>query len=282
MQAVFFHAASRRVHKNDSIKLIAKTDRSGSTSAMTDTNRLQTVSLVGAGPGDPDLLTVAAIRAIEAADYILYDDLVSAEIVALARPETRLIHVGKRGHQPSCKQPEINQLIVTLAYTGVNVVRLKSGDPLIFGRAGEEIEACRKAGLAVKVIPGVTSAQGAAARLATTLTHRDHARRMQFITGHDRNGKLPEGMNWDAIADPHATTIVYMPLRTVKELATKAMDLGLPPDMPVVAMANATRKNERVLRSTIAQIAKDLEREKLGGPLLLMIGRVFSLAEEYP
>lgn len=234
------------------------------------------VILAGAGPGDPDLLTVAALRAIETADVIFYDELVSEEVLRRAGPKAKLIPVGKRGYRPSCKQSHINEEIVRWAHEGNRVVRLKSGDPLIFGRAGEEIEACIAAGVEVAVIPGVTSAQGAAARLCTSLTHRDHARRVQFITGHDRDGRLPADMNWLAIADPSVTTVVYMPLRTVRELSAKAIEAGLPPETPAVAIANATRGEERILHSTIAAIADDLERDPPGTPVLVMIGEVFA------
>ncbi len=234
-----------------------------------------TVALVGAGPGDPDLLTVAALRAIQDADVVLYDELVSEEILGLARPEASRINVGKRGYRPSCKQADINVEIVKWAKEGHAVVRLKGGDPLVFGRGGEEIEACAAAGIPVKVIPGVTSAQAAAARLGLSLTHRDFARRIQFITGHDRHGRMPADLNWAAIADPRATTVIYMPLKTLGELTAKAIGLGLPHDTPAVAMANATRVNERVLRSTVGEIAEALARAPLGSPLIVMIGEVF-------
>ena len=232
--------------------------------------------MVGAGPGDINLLTMAAFKAIETADVILFDDLVSQEVIALARSETKLIHVGKRGYRPSCKQTDINAAIVKLALDGNHVVRLKSGDPLIFGRAGEEIAACEAAGIDVQIVPGITSAQGAAARLHTSLTHRDHARRVQYITGHDRNGVLPTELNWQAIADPHATTVVYMPLRTMRELTARAISLGLPPGTAAVAVANATRSNETILYSTVACLADDLERQQPGSPVVVMIGNVFA------
>ena len=143
---------------------------------------------MGAGPGDAELLTLKALRALRNADVILYDDLVAPEILDYARREARTMLVGKTGHGPSCRQDDINALMVQLARSGKQVVRLKSGDPLVFGRAGEEIEACRAAGIPVTVVPGVSAAQGAAAALGLSLTHRDAARRLQFVTGHDRRG----------------------------------------------------------------------------------------------
>ena len=230
------------------------------------------VTLVGAGPGDPDLLTVKAVRALQAADAVLYDDLVAKPILDLVRADARRIDVGKRGYRQSCKQPDINALLVELAREGLQVVRLKSGDPLIFGRAGEEIEACRAAGVPVTIVPGVTSAQGAAARLGASLTHRDHARRLQFITAHDRHGRLPPDIDWSAVADAAATTVIYMPKRTLSELTTIAMAHGLDPATPAVAVANATRPDEAVLRSTVGEIATALHDAAFDGPVLVMIG----------
>lgn len=230
------------------------------------------VALVGAGPGDPDLLTVRAVRALQTADAVLFDDLVAKPILDLVWPGAELIDVGKRGYRQSCKQPDINAMLVELAQKGLNVVRLKSGDPLIFGRAGEEIAACRLAGIAIEVVPGITSAQGAAARLGVSLTHRDHARRLQFITAHDRHGRLPPDIDWSAVADAAATTIVYMPKRTLPELTDIAMKHGLDPATPALAVANATRPDEWVLRSSVGEIAKQLHTAEIDGPVLVMIG----------
>src|SRR6185312_3307219 len=160
-------------------------------------------------------------RALQSADVILFDDLVSAEVLDFARREARKMLVGKTGFGPSCKQEDINALMVSLAKQGKRVVRLKGGDPLIFARAGEELAACRDAGIAVEVVPGITAAQGAAASLGVSLTHRSHARRLQYITGHDREGKLPADIDWSSIADPSVTTVVYMPKKTLAELTTR-------------------------------------------------------------
>lgn len=236
------------------------------------------VILVGAGPGDPQLLTRQAHDALGRADVVLYDDLVSTEVLNLIRPSAEKIHVGKRGYRPSCKQPDINALIVERAKRGAIVVRLKSGDPLIFGRAGEEISACREAGVAIDIMPGITSAQGAAARLGVSLTHRDHARRLQFITAHDRHGHLPPDIDWSSVADPAATTIVYMPKRTLPELTRHAIERGLPGRTPAVAVANATRPDQWVLHATVATIAGQLEAADIQGPVLVMIGEALAVA----
>jgi uroporphyrin-III C-methyltransferase / precorrin-2 dehydrogenase / sirohydrochlorin ferrochelatase len=230
------------------------------------------VALVGAGPGDPELLTLKAVRALRSADVILYDDLVAPEILDYARREARTMLVGKTGHGPSCRQDEINALTVRLALEGRRVVRLKGGDPLIFGRAGEELEACRKAGVPVEVVPGISAVQGAAARLLAPLTHRPIARRLQVMTGHDQRGELPADVNWAALADPSATTAIYMPRRTLECLLTTAISRGLAPATPAVAIVSATRPDEHVIRATAESLAEAVERSGRTGPVLVMLG----------
>ncbi len=177
------------------------------------------VTLVGAGPGDPELLTLRAVRALQSADVILIDDLVAPGVLDFARREAKKMLVGKTGYGPSCKQEEINALMISLAKAGKRVVRLKGGDPMIFGRASEEIDACRLAGIAVEVVPGISAAQGAASRLGISLTHRKVSRRVQYVTGHAADGRLPSDIDWHSLADPSVTTIVYMPGKTIRELA---------------------------------------------------------------
>jgi len=237
------------------------------------------VALVGAGPGDPELLTVKALRLIRAADVLLADNLVSPEILRLAGPQTRLVRVGKTGHGPSWRQADINALIVQHALLGRRVVRLKGGDPSIFGRAGEEIEACRAAGVPVEIVPGITSAQGAAASLTLSLTHRDHARRVQFVTAHDRDGVVPADLSWTDLADPAVTTVVYMPRRTLADLAHRALEAGLDPATPAVAVVSATRPDERIVRGCIADIAERLALEGGEGPAIVLIGRAMACDE---
>ena len=232
--------------------------------------------LVGAGPGDPELLTLRAVRALQSADVILFDSLVSGEILDFARREAKKMLVGKTGHAPSCRQDDINALMVSLAKAGRHVVRLKGGDPMIFGRADEEIAACRGAGIAVEVVPGVTAAQAAASRLKVSLTRRAEARRVQYITGHGRDGKLPDDIDWASLADPAVTTVVYMPTRTLPDLVAKALNAGLDPATPAVAVAHATRDDERIIGGTIAELPALLAAQASTGPLVVMIGRVFS------
>ncbi len=218
------------------------------------------------------MLTLKALRALRNADVILYDDLVAPEILDYARREARTMLVGKTGHGPSCRQDDINALMVSLAKSGKQVVRLKSGDPLVFGRAGEEIEACRLAGIPCTVVPGVSAAQGAAAALGVSLTHRDAARRLQFVTGHDRRGALPDDLNWGALADKSVTTVVYMPKRTLGALLERAVAEGLAPTTPALVVFNATRPGQQTVAGTAADLAARVEASGYEGPAILMVG----------
>jgi uroporphyrin-III C-methyltransferase / precorrin-2 dehydrogenase / sirohydrochlorin ferrochelatase len=168
--------------------------------------------------------------------------------------------------------------MVTLAKAGKRVVRLKGGDPMIFGRATEEIAACRAAGIPVEVVPGISAAQGAASRLGVSLTHRERARRVQYVTGHGSDGRLPADIDWDSIADPVATTIVYMPAKTLAAFSAAAIASGLEATTPAVAVINATRANETVIPATIADLPHRLAAVAIGGPVVVMIGRVFARA----
>jgi uroporphyrin-III C-methyltransferase/precorrin-2 dehydrogenase/sirohydrochlorin ferrochelatase len=232
------------------------------------------VILVGAGPGDPDLLTLKALRALQSADVILHDDLVPAAVLERARREAQRIGVGKRGAGPSCRQDEISTLMVSLASAGKTVIRLKSGDPMIFGRATEEIAACRAAGIAVEIVPGITAAQGAAASLQVSLTERNLARRVQYLTGHDAEGGLPADIEWRAIADHTVTTILYMPRRTLRAFGEAAIAAGLAPDMPAIAIQSVSRPTEQHIKSTISGLPDDLAMLDHDGPVLVMIGQV--------
>jgi uroporphyrin-III C-methyltransferase / precorrin-2 dehydrogenase / sirohydrochlorin ferrochelatase len=238
------------------------------------------VTLVGAGPGNPELLTLRAVRALHAADVILFDDLVSPDILDFARREAKKMLVGKTGHRPSCKQEEINALMVSLARGGKHVVRLKGGDPMIFGRADEEIEACHAAGIAVEVVPGISTAQAAASRLGVSLTHRRDARRVQFVTAHAESGTLPDNIDWDSIADPVATTAVYMPGRTIDAFAARAIAAGLDPGTPAIAVAALGRSGERIIKARLDDIAHRLAQETPPTPLLVLIGRTLDRASQ--
>ena len=234
------------------------------------------VYLIGAGPGDPDLLTVKALRLLERATVVLHDSLVSREVLALIPHEAEVIDVGKRAGQKLLTQDEINSLLVSHASHSEIVVRLKGGDPMIFGRADEEIAACRAAGIAVEVVPGITTAQGAAGRLLVSLTRRGEGRRLQYITGHSRGGKLPADIDWKSLADPAVTTVVYMPTQTLPDLVAAALKAGLDPNTPAVAVVSATRADERVIAAPIADLPARLTAESPSGPVVAMIGRVFA------
>ena len=236
------------------------------------------VTLVGAGPGDAELLTLKAVRALQAADVILFDDLVSDEVLELARREARRMLVGKRGGRVSCRQEDINEMMVKFAKAGKRVVRLKSGDPMIFGRAGEEIDCLEREGIAVDVVPGITSASAMASRLGVSLTHRDHAQGVRFVTGHSRKGTLPHGFDWKGLADPRTTTIYYMAGRTAGEIAAKLAEAGMTPDMPVVIVSAVTRPNERRWAGPLGGMAKAMTEIGVDEPVLIGIGDVFRKA----
>ncbi|MCU0904367.1 MAG: uroporphyrinogen-III C-methyltransferase [Tabrizicola sp.] len=230
------------------------------------------VTFVSAGPGDPDLLTVKAVKALAAADAVLFDDLSSGPILALAKPGADMVGVGKRAGRTSPKQDHVSRLLVDYALTGVHVVRLKSGDSGIFGRLEEELTAVRAAGIPCEIIPGVTSASAAAAAAGIPLTRRQHAQRVQFITAADVTGNLPPGLNIAALADPQATTVIYMGKRTFPALAEALIAHGLPPDTPAL-LAEAVSTPEQVLyRSTVAALAERLAEDRSALPGLILVG----------
>jgi len=239
------------------------------------------VTLVGAGPGDAELLTLKAVRALQAADVILFDDLVSDDVLELARREAKRMLVGKRGGRTSCRQEDINDMMLSLAKAGKRVVRLKSGDPMIFGRAGEEIDFLERAGIAVSVIPGITAASAMAARLGVSLTHRDHAQSVRFVTGHSRDGNLPADMDWRSLADPKTTTVFYMGGRTAGEIRSKLIAAGMRPGMPVAVMSAIARSNERRWCGPLDDLETALKTIGVDEPVLIGVGSVFekSLAD---
>lgn len=232
------------------------------------------VSFVSAGPGDPDLLTVRAVKVLERADAVLFDDLSSGPILALARPGADLVGVGKRAGRASPKQDHVSRLLVDYAQTGVHVVRLKSGDSGIFGRLEEELTAVRAAGIACEIIPGVTSASAAAAAAGIPLTRRQHAQRVQFITAADTTGNLPPGLNYPALADPGATTVIYMGKRTFPALAEALIAHGLPPDTPALLAEAVSTPQQVLLRSTVADLARTLTEERSPLPGLILVGNL--------
>lgn len=229
------------------------------------------VFLVGAGPGDPDLLTLRAARLIMAAGLIVHDGLVDPAILAMARSGARLISVAKRRSRHTMPQEEINALLVTEALAGHDVVRLKGGDPFVFGRGGEEAEACRAAGVPVEVVPGVSAALGAAAAAQIPLTHRKAASIVSFVAGQCKG--LTE-QNWAGLAGKGRTLVVYMGVATAEMISDKLIADGLAPDVPVAVIENATKAHMRVLRAPLAGLAALVEKEKVKSPALIVIGEV--------
>jgi uroporphyrin-III C-methyltransferase len=230
------------------------------------------VSFVSAGPGDPELLTLKAARRLRDADVVLYDDLASGAILDHAREGASLISVGKRAGRPSAKQEHVNRLLIDYAASGVRVVRLKSGDAGIFGRLEEEIEALREAGIAYEIIPGVTSASVAAATAGIPLTRRHTARRVQYITGADVTGELPDDLNWAALTDPQSTTVVYMGRRTFPMLAAKLIERGLSPDTPALLAQSLGHADEKLVRTTIARLAAQLSEGSASATAVILFG----------
>jgi uroporphyrin-III C-methyltransferase / precorrin-2 dehydrogenase / sirohydrochlorin ferrochelatase len=237
------------------------------------------VAIVGAGPGDPELMTLKAVRQLQSADIILYDDLVSEGVLALARREARKIAVGKRAGRASCQQRDISSEIVAHAAAGKRVVRLKGGDPAIFGRLDEELSTCRAAGFEPLIVPGVTTASGAAAALGLSLTRRREAPRLQFITAHGADGGLPPGLDLDALADPAATTCVYMGLGSIGLLASALQARGLAPETPVRVVINATRPDMESHATTLGEAVACVAARRAEGPGLILIGRAVGEAQ---
>ncbi|CAA7393080.1 unnamed protein product [Spirodela intermedia] len=241
-----------------------------------------TVSLVGTGPGDPELLTLKAVRAIEGADLILYDRLVSHDVLQLVRPDARLLYVGKTAGYHSRTQEEIHQLLLNFAEAGANVVRLKGGDPLIFGRGGEEIDFLQQQGIRVKVIPGITSASGIAAELGIPLTHRGIANSIRFLTGHSRNGGTDPLFVAESAADPESTLVVYMGLSTLPFLAPRLISHGLLPETPAAAVERGTTPQQRVVFAELADLVNEVQVAGLVSPALIIIGKVVALSPFWP
>jgi uroporphyrin-III C-methyltransferase len=234
------------------------------------------ISLIGGGPGDVDLLTLRAVERLRAADVILYDDLAGDEILSFANPDAELIAVGKRAGHPSPKQQEVSRLMIGYAKLGKRVVRVKSGDPSIFSRADEEITAAREAGVPIEIVPGITTAIAAAAHLGTSLTKRGISRRVQMVTGHDFDGKLPEDLDIAALADPGATTCVFMGKATFAALTEKLIAHGLPGKTPTVVVESLGSSATTVMTGTLTEIAARLAAAKPAGPCVILYGEALA------
>ncbi|WP_028455328.1 siroheme synthase CysG [Chitinilyticum litopenaei] len=233
------------------------------------------VYLVGSGPGNPDLLTFRALRLMQQADVVLYDNLVSPAIMELVRRDAERIYVGKKASNHALPQEDINQLLVQLAQEGKKVLRLKGGDPFIFGRGGEEIAELAAAGIEFEVVPGITSAAGASCYAGIPLTHRDYAQSVTFVTGHRRAGEIE--LDWPRLVNPAETVVVYMGVAQAPRISAQLIAHGRAPDTPVAIVANATRNDQQVVIGSLATLADDLAGASIKPPALIIIGDVVKL-----
>jgi uroporphyrin-III C-methyltransferase/precorrin-2 dehydrogenase/sirohydrochlorin ferrochelatase len=236
------------------------------------------VYLVGAGPGDPDLLTFRALRLMQKADVVVYDNLVSKPILEMTRRDATRIYVGKKRDDHVMPQEEINELLVRLAKEGKRVLRLKGGDPFIFGRGGEEIETLAEHGILFQVVPGITAASGVSAYAGIPLTHRDYAQSCIFVTGHLKDGSM--NLDWDALARPKQTIVVYMGLQGLETLCSELVAHGMPESTPAAIVQQGTTQNQRVITGTLATLPAIAQREKLHAPTLIIVGGVVKLREK--
>jgi uroporphyrin-III C-methyltransferase len=233
------------------------------------------VFLIGAGPGDPELLTLKAARALRVADVVLVDDLVSRGCLSHVRSDARVIEVGKRGGCKSTPQAFIEKLCIQHVKAGQVVARLKGGDPFVFGRGGEELEALTSAGVEVEIIPGITAGTAVPATLGIPVTHRELARGVTFVTGHTKDGTEPD---WDALARTGTTLVIYMGLRRLPQIASSLMEAGMKPETPACAIENGTLGHQREVVSTLRDLAKDVQKKGIASPTLTVIGDVVRYA----
>lgn len=239
-----------------------------------------TVWLVGAGPGDPGLLTRLAVQALNDAEDIVYDALISDDILALVNPKAKMHFAGKRGGQPSSAQPDISALLVRLAKTGSRVCRLKGGDPFVFGRGGEEALALKAGNIPFRIVPGVTAGIGGLAYAGIPVTHRRINTAVTFLTGHDASGDTPYGVDWAALSKSSPVIVIYMPMKHLGEIAARLMKEGRAPDELVALVTNASLPNQTVLTTTLADAEVDAKKAGTKSPTITVIGKSVALAEE--
>jgi uroporphyrinogen III methyltransferase/synthase len=235
------------------------------------------VFLTGAGPGDPGLLTLRALEALRRADVLLYDALASEAIVDLVSPACERIYAGKRGGAQSIAQNDIEALMIEKARAGKTVVRLKGGDPFLFGRGGEEAQALHAAGIDFEIVPGISSALAAPAYAGIPVTHRDHNTVLTIVSGHEDPAKQSSAIDWQRLSDPKQTLVFLMAMRNLREIAGNLVKNGLPPDHPAALVANGTRPTQKTVTGTLASIAADAEREGLSAPAIVVVGTVVNL-----
>jgi len=235
------------------------------------------VWLVGAGPGDPGLLSALALHALDHADIVVYDALVDRRILALARPGAALDYAGKRGGRPSPSQPDISARLIELARAGQRVLRLKGGDPFVFGRGGEEALALAEAKIPFRIVPGITAGIGGLAYAGIPVTHRDVNSAVTFVTGHSSDGAVPDGVDWPAVARGSPVIVIYMGLRHLDAIAARLLAAGRAPDEPVAIVSKATTPDQRVLVSTLAEAAAEAAAARIEGPTIIAIGEVVRL-----
>jgi len=237
------------------------------------------VSLVGAGPGDPELLTIKALRCLEQADVVVYDRLVAPEILEFVRPGAKLVYVGKSTGKHHMPQKEINALLIKLARTGRYIVRLKGGDPFVFGRGSEEVQHLACHGISFEVVPGITAATACSTYAGIPLTHRGIARSVRFVTGHCRADE-PLDLDWQSLADEQTTLVFYMGLATLSQVTRKLVEAGLSADMPAAVVENGTTRQQRCFVSTLDQLAQLVSTMDIAPPALVIIGHVVKFADE--
>lgn len=235
------------------------------------------VWLAGAGPGDPGLLTLHALNGLRQADVIVHDALVDEQTLTLAGPACEIIYAGKRGGKPSSKQPDISARLVKLARDGKRVLRLKGGDPFIFGRGGEEALALVAAGIPFRVIPGISAGIGGLAHAGIPLTHRETNSAVTFVTGHGASGDLPDGIDWPALAAGSPVLVVYMAIKHLGAIRARLMQGGRRADEPVAVVSRASQPNERVLETTLGTCVEDVAAQEIEPPAMVVIGEVVRL-----
>jgi uroporphyrin-III C-methyltransferase len=255
----------------------------GHNTPMTDANPLPPndwpelqagwVWLCGAGPGDPGLLTLHALNALRQADVIVYDALVDSRIMDWARKDAKLVYAGKRGGKPSAKQRDISLQLVELAQSGKRVLRLKGGDPFVFGRGGEEAQTLVQHGIPIRIIPGISAGIGGLAYAGIPVTHRDVNQSVTFITGHDQSGETPSALNWQAISDGSQVLVIYMGLKHIAPITDALLQAGRAADEPVAVVTYATTPDQKVLESTLGTLVTDLENSDMAPPAIICVGR---------